>query len=109
MPSPEVNKELIEVAKELNIPMHVGRIHSGDVFYHGAGSVPYQEKVAKYDLLAAEMESFALFANARYLGKKAACLLTVSDSIVTHEATTAEERQTAFTKMMEIALGLAVK
>lgn len=109
LPSPEVNKELIEVAKDLNIPMHVGRIHSGDVFYHGAGSVPYQEKVAKYDLLAAEMESFALFANARYLGKKAACLLTVSDSIVTHEATTAEERQTAFTKMMEIALGLAVK
>lgn len=108
-PDQEVNAKLIDVAKNLNIPMHVGRIHSGDVFYHGAGSVPWQEKVAKYDLLAAEMESFALFANARYLGKKAACLLTVSDSIVTHEATSAEERQNAFTKMMEVALGLAGK
>ena len=53
------------------------------------------------------MESFALFANANYLGKKAACLLTVSDNIVTHELTSAEERQNSFTRMMEIALGLA--
>ena len=53
------------------------------------------------------MESFALFANARNLGKKAACLLTVSDNIVTHEETTAEERQLSFTKMMEVALGVA--
>ena len=58
-------------------------------------------------LKLAEMESFALFHNAARLGKKAACLLTVSDSIVTHEATTAEERQTSFTKMMEIALEAA--
>lgn len=109
LPDAEVNTSLINIAKELDIPMHIGRIHSSDVFYHGPGSVPYQEKAAKYNLYAAEMESFALFANARYLGKKAACLLTVSDSIVTSEATTAEERQNAFTKMMEIALGLAVK
>lgn len=108
-PSKDVNDSLIKIAKDLDIPMHVGRIHSGDVFYHGEGSTPWQEKVAQFDLLAAEMESFALFANARYLGKKAACLLTVSDSIVTHEATSAEERQNAFTKMMEIALGLAVQ
>ena len=106
-PSPEVNAKLIEIAKGLDIPMHRGCIHSSDVFYHGEGSIPWQEKVAKFDLLAAEMESFALFANARYLGKNAACLLTVSDSIVTHEATSAEERQNAFTKMMEVALGLA--
>ena len=53
------------------------------------------------------MESFALFANARHLGKKAACLLTVSDSLVTHEATSSEERQTSFNKMMEIALETA--
>ena len=50
------------------------------------------------------MESFALFANAKALNKKAACLLTVSDSLVTHEATTSQERQEAFTKMMEVAL-----
>ena len=53
------------------------------------------------------MESFALFHNAKVTGKNAACLLTVSDSLVTHEATSAEERQFAFTKMMDIALGMA--
>ena len=51
-----------------------------------------------------EMESFALFHNASVLGKKAACLLTISDSFVTHEETTSEERQNAFNQMIEIAL-----
>ena len=53
------------------------------------------------------MESFALFHNANLLGKKAACLLTVSDSFVTKEETTAEERQNSFTNMMKIALEAA--
>ena len=60
-----------------------------------------------YGTVGVEMESFALFANAKHLGKKAACLLTVSDSLVTHEATSSEERQTSFNKMMEIALETA--
>ena len=50
------------------------------------------------------MESFALFANAKYLNKKAACILTVSDSLITHEVTSSQERQESFNKMMEIAL-----
>jgi purine-nucleoside phosphorylase len=54
------------------------------------------------------MESFALFANAEYLKKRAACILTVSDSLVTHEATTSKERQESFQKMMEIALDTAI-
>ena len=53
------------------------------------------------------MESFALFHNARVLGKNAVCLITVSDSFVTSEVTTPEQRQTSFTKMMEIALEAA--
>jgi purine-nucleoside phosphorylase len=53
------------------------------------------------------MESFALFHNAKVLGKKAACLLTISDSLVTNEETTAEERQNAFTNMMQVALEAA--
>ncbi len=106
-PSTELNAELLEIAKGLNIPVHLGRIHSSDSFYSGKDAITWQEKSEKHNLLAVEMESFALFANARYLGKKAACLLTVSDSLVTHEETTAEERQNAFTNMMEIALGLA--
>ena len=52
------------------------------------------------------MESFALFHNAEVLGKNAACLLTVSDSLVTKEKTTSEEREKRFTEMIEIALGL---
>ena len=107
-PSTEVNQKLQGIASHLNIPMHLGCIHSSDVFYSGEGAVTWQEKAKKHDLIAVEMESFALFANARYLNKKAACLLTVSDSLVTHEETSAEERQNAFTKMMEIALGLAL-
>ena len=56
--------------------------------------------------LAVEMESFALFHNAKVLGKRAACLLTISDSFVSPEITTAEQRQTSFTAMMQVALGV---
>ena len=59
----------------------------------------------EYGCLAVEMESFALFHNAAVTGRRAACLLTISDSFVSHEETTAEQRQTTFTNMMEIALG----
>jgi purine-nucleoside phosphorylase len=55
------------------------------------------------------MESFGLFANARHLGKKAACILTISDSIVNKTETTPEQRQTGFIDMMEIALDAAIK
>ena len=54
-----------------------------------------------------EMESFALLHNANVTGKQAACLLTISDSFVTPEITTAEERQNCFTNMMKIALEMA--
>ena len=57
--------------------------------------------------VAVEMESFALFHNAAMLGKKAACILTISDSFVSPEITTPEQRQTTFTNMMKIALGAA--
>ena len=53
------------------------------------------------------MESFALFHNANALNKQAACILTVSDSLVTKQATTSIERERAFNEMMQIALGLA--
>ena len=50
------------------------------------------------------MESFALFHNANVLGKKAACILTISDNLVTHKETTPEERQNSFKQMIELAL-----
>jgi len=108
-PSEELNAKLIDAAKELNIPMVIGRIHSSDCFYSSPNVEGWKSKSERLDLTCVEMESFALFANARYLGKHAACLLTISDHLVTHEETTAEERQNSFTKMMEVALEIAVK
>ena len=58
-------------------------------------------------MLCVEMESYALYLNAAAAGKKALSLLTISDSLVTGEALSAEERQTSFTHMMEIALKIA--
>ena len=105
-PSEDLNDRLRAAAKALDIPLHEGVIHSSDVFYHEGTdylSVVRDEK----HCVAVEMESFALFHNARVLGKKAACLLTISDSFVTPEITTAEERQKSFTNMMKIALEAA--
>lgn len=101
--SPEIVTSLNEAADALSIEVRNGRIHSSDVFYRHYGDV-FKDVRDKYQCLAVEMESFALFANAIYLGKKAGCILTVSDSLVTHEVTTARERQESFNKMMEIAL-----
>ncbi|QDY86833.1 purine-nucleoside phosphorylase [Mycoplasma anserisalpingitidis] len=103
-PSAELNDEIKQIASRLNINLHVDRIHSSDVFY---SSVPLEERINTTKASCVEMESYALFTNAEKLGKKAACLLTISDNLITNELTTAEQRQTAFTKMMEIALNLA--
>ncbi|CAM3682799.1 purine-nucleoside phosphorylase [Erysipelothrix urinaevulpis] len=107
LPSKELNEALLESAKKLDVPVIVGRIHSSDVFYRGTG-VSYHDLRDNHGVLCVEMESFALFANARKLHKQAACILTISDSFVTEEITSAEERQTSFTKMMEIALDTAI-
>lgn len=107
-PSIELNDLIKNKAKELNIKIKEGIIHSSDVFYHEGDE--YLKNVCdthKCDVV--EMESFALFANAKNLGKKAACLLTVSDSFVTHEVTTSAEREKNFTKMMELALEVSIE
>lgn len=104
--TPALNEKIEKIAKDLNIPVRTGRIHSSDVFYR-ENFKEFEGIRDNHGCMAVEMESFALFANAKVLGKNAACLLTVSDSLVTGELTTSEERQNAFTKMMEIALELA--
>ena len=96
-----------ETAKELQLVLKTGPIHSGDVFYRAAKGKP--AIVKKYKCLAAEMEAFALFANARYLKKSAATILTVSDIIPTHEKISADEREKALLPMMNLALESAVK
>lgn len=106
-PSEELNKDILESAEKLGYDVVFAPINSSDVFY---GEDPFEKtRALELGCVCAEMESFALFHNAKISGKKAACLLTVSDSMVTHEATTAEERQLSFTKMMEIALETALK
>lgn len=102
----ELNSQIVEVAEKIGTPIRRGRIHSSDVFYR-ENFADFERIRDEHGCSAVEMESFALFANANSLKKKASCLLTVSDSLVTGAATTAEERQNAFTKMMEIALGMA--
>lgn len=102
-----LNEVLRESAVNLDKDIHEGVIHSSDVFYHA--SEAYRAEVDELNCLAVEMESFALFTNALHLGKQASCLLTISDSFVTKEVTTAQQRETAFTNMIEIALDAAVR
>lgn len=99
--------EAIESAKELGAVYHVGNILSSDTFYSddAEGSAQWR----KLGVMAVEMEAAALYMNAARAGKNALAILTVSDHLLTGEATTAEERQTSFTQMMEVALNTAVK
>lgn len=98
-------EKAVAKAKEKGVTYHVGNVIASDIFYHAdEGSA---QKWASMGCLGVEMESYALFATAAYLGKKALTLLTVSDSLVTSEETTAEEREKTFTSMMEIALEIA--
>ena len=91
-----------KTAAELNLELKTGPIHSGDVFYRAEKDKP--AIVKKYKCLAAEMEAFALFANAQYLKKSAATILTVSDIIPTHEKISADEREKALLPMINLAL-----
>jgi purine-nucleoside phosphorylase len=84
----------------------VGSIVSSDMFYT---ENPDEWKLwAKFGCLALEMECAELYTLAAKYGREALGLLTISDSLITHEVTSAEERQTAFTQMMEIALETAI-
>ena len=108
LPSAALNEKLRASAAKQGIPLIEGNIHSSDVFYRQPSDEKptYWEKLRdERGCLCVEMESFALFANAQVLGKNAACLLTISDSFVSPEITTAEQRQTSFTNMMKVALG----
>ena len=92
-------------AREQDIPVHVGNILSADVFYNYDSSV--NDKWAKMGVLGVEMESAGLYSVAAEAGVEAMGIFTVSDNIITGAATTPQERQTAFTTMMELALPLA--
>ncbi len=92
----------VEVAKEQGTPVHVGNVVSHDAFYCDDPTVP--ESWRKMGVLCAEMECAGLFMNAARAGKKALGILTISDHMFRDEAISAEDRQTTFRKMMELAL-----
>jgi purine-nucleoside phosphorylase len=101
------------IAREKNLPFHVGNLVSSDCFYGDDAELPEAQTGVhgwiKMGALAVEMESAALYMNAARLQKRALAICTISDHIVTGEACTAEERQTSFTQMMELALETARK
>jgi purine-nucleoside phosphorylase len=107
-PSRELNDRILEMAKKLGYLLTPTRVHSSDVFYCEANMDDYREINRKHQCTCVDMESFALFHNAKVLNKNAACLLTISDSFPTGEKASAKERQESFTTMMKIALEACV-
>jgi len=104
--APTASWKLLEkaarMAESKGLDIKVGNILSSDIFYDD--DKESWKKWAKMGVLAVEMEAAALYMNAAKAGVDALCILTISDSLVTHEATTSEERQKTFTKMIELAL-----
>lgn len=96
-----------QTAEALSLKTKSINVHSSDIFYRKDPAVP--AIATKYNCPAVEMEAFGLFANARYLGKNAATILTVTDIIPTHEKISADERERALKPMMELALESALK
>lgn len=104
-----LNQTIESMAKNLGYPMTIGQIHSSDVFYSESSVNDSRANNKKNECLCVEMESFALFHNANVTGKRAACLLTISDNLVTHEKISPKDREQAFSRMMEIGLEAAIK
>ena len=101
----------VSKAKALGLNCHIGIVLSSDRFYGDSKGLPdWKQPVslwAKMGVLAVEMEAAALYMNAARAGKRALCICTVSDSLITGEETTAGERQSSFTDMIKLALETA--
>lgn len=101
----ELLRACTETANELNISVKVGNLLTTDAFYGDGDSANW----AKMGVMAVEMETAALYMNAAHSGKNALTVCTVSDNILTGEATSAKERQETFTDMLLLALETAAK
>jgi len=107
----ELISEAVKACEANGATYHVGNVNSSDVFYGDHEGVPegldevYGLK--KMGVMALEMESAALYMNAARYGKRALCICTISDHLLKHQLISAEERQTAFTQMMKVALDVA--
>jgi purine-nucleoside phosphorylase len=99
-------RKAVESAEAAGFTPHVGQVFSGDVFYNDRPDLV--SRTAEYGVLGIEMEAAALYTLAAKFGRRALGIMTVSDHLVTGEATTAEERQTTFSEMITIALDTAI-
>lgn len=103
----ELFMKAAEAAKEKGIPVKGGNVLTADEFY-GDNFESYK-KWAEFGVLCVEMETAALYTIAAKYNAKALTILTISDSLVTGEETTSQERQTTLKDMIEIALESVVK
>ena len=103
----DVLEEAVSVLKKHSYPYHVGNIFAADVFYDVDKDL--WKRWARLGVMGVEMESYALYVNAAYLGKKALTLLTVTDNFVKEGRLTAQERQTGLFNMIDIAVETAEK
>ena len=94
----------MQIGRERGLHIHCGPIFSSDVFYSESNDTA---TLMKLGVLAVEMEAAALYMNAAATGKHALAICTISDSLITGEALSAEDRQNSFREMMELGLALA--
>ncbi|MBO5983209.1 MAG: purine-nucleoside phosphorylase, partial [Clostridia bacterium] len=94
----------VDKATEMGLTFHVGNIISSDTFYSDK-----DDNWGKMGVLAVEMESAALYLNAARAGKKALCICTISDHLLTGEELSSEERQNSFHEMMQLALEIGTQ
>ncbi|MCM3537087.1 purine-nucleoside phosphorylase [Priestia endophytica] len=99
-------KKAYDVGTEKGLSLRVGSVFTADQFYNENAD---WEKWARYGMLAIEMETTALYTIAAKFDQNALSILTVSDHVLTGEETTAEERQTTFNEMIEVALETAIQ
>lgn len=104
IPDYELLERAVNIAREKGANVKVGNILSSDVFYHDRED--FNDRWRRMGVLAVEMEAAALYMNAARAGKKALCILTISDHLYKEAALSAKERETGFNQMMEIALEL---
>ena len=106
-----LNNIIKNCSKELNIPVVKGNVLCGEVFDYYVKNI--DDLISRFpkdlNIIGAEMESFALFYTAKYLNRKAACLLTVVDSHYKNQAITAEEREKSLNNMIVLSLESALK
>ena len=109
LPSEELNQTIIHVAMEKNICCKLAATHSTDVFYVDPRMETFLQLRDRTHSDCVEMESFALFHNANALGRRAATLLTISDSFCEKTEISSAERETSLTTMIELALESAIR